>query len=250
MKSSKTNSSAAPYTIAAHLEAHSGAHQAHTESTPKDQEAHTSGAHPDDRTGKHTAKELSERFGIAGSTLRTRWYRWLSEAVGEPRLKVDGKFTDLAAHLFGRYKSEVAEVEGASGDDWASRIAQEYPPVIEAELEPEPEPAGALQLHSSSLALQVDAGLERQAEELDQLDQAIALAEQMLKGDIALLQEKAEERNMLTEAQQAGLQRLRDLQIERDELQRIENERQQKEREEQIRRSVRERVLGKSSGQL
>lgn len=127
------------------------AHEAHYISTiDAPFEAHSAQpirpmAHIDDKVGKHTALELAARFGIGSSTLRTRWYPKLKEAVGsDQRLKRKGKFTDLAQHLFEQYSNRE---ESMSSDEWISKVSAIFQQELQNQLPANP----------SAIALRTDA---------------------------------------------------------------------------------------------
>ena len=60
-----------------------------------------------DSEGKHTAVALAAEFGVDESTIRRRWHKRTADMVGELRIKVAGKYTDLAKGLFQDYCTRV-----------------------------------------------------------------------------------------------------------------------------------------------
>ncbi|NET39086.1 MAG: hypothetical protein F6K19_45115 [Cyanothece sp. SIO1E1] len=111
-------------------------------------------AHIDAHTPAHyTAQQLAEEYGVADSTLRTRWYPWLLKVAPEPLLKHEGRFTELARTLFSDFAQNVKQGDMKS-EDWVvatkTKYAQEWGSagVIEGELMPD-EVGGVLALMQS-----------------------------------------------------------------------------------------------------
>lgn len=235
-----------------HIDEH---RQAHTKRTGGAQEsaqgAHTRrapGAHADDREGIFTAKDLADGLGIASSTLRTRWYAWLVRAVGESRLKIDGRFTELARELFISYKAQVV-MDGVEAEAWAKAQADIYRPVspVEVVQEPPAHPFGAIQrVERQAIASQAGLELERRSEALDRQAELLAAAKAALQNDIQGITANVLDMADLDAEAQAQAQELWRLSIQRDEVQRIQREQQLKAEEDRLRADIRN-TLGKPS---
>lgn len=206
MKNHKPQGFEPSYTISAHIEAHS---ETHSRRTVGAQSAHSAPL-PDDKEGRFSAKELAETLGIGSATLRTRWYPWLREAVTESRLKVGGKFTELAKTLFQSYASDVVARElppnehGDAARAWAERKSGEFAPSARAEVttdEPKtsalaiPEFRGELNQHQASR-------LETQSNCIDDLAEYLEAIKAKLEAESAAAAEEQEQRQELTAEEQ------------------------------------------------
>ncbi|MEM7770798.1 MAG: hypothetical protein AAF327_09830 [Cyanobacteria bacterium P01_A01_bin.37] len=111
----------------------------------------------------YSSTELAEELGVSESTIRTRWFDWLTKVVPQTLLKESQGYTDLARTLF----QEFSAVEKRDRQQWVmeakARYAEEWRSlgVIEGELMPQ-SVGGALATIQSS-----------------NVDAAIALAEEM-----------------------------------------------------------------------
>jgi hypothetical protein len=192
------------YTVLAHIEAHG---EAHSQRTVGAQSAHSDAA-PDDKEGRFSAKELAKALGISSATLRTRWYPWLREAVAESRLKVSGKFTELAKVLFQSYANDVVARElppnehGDAARAWAERKSGEFAPVASAEVvvdEPKVSSITATPSASGKLIRAQNAALEAQSDRLDRRAELLSFLELAEQADLVAANEAAEQGRELSD---------------------------------------------------
>lgn len=90
-------------------------------------------------SARYTAREIAQAHSVAESTVRTRWFEWISHVAPANLLKDGRGYSELARSLFG----EFAEVEKCDRKSWVtdakSRYSHEWASagVIDGELMPE-----------------------------------------------------------------------------------------------------------------
>ncbi|MBE9068855.1 hypothetical protein IQ260_19610 [Leptolyngbya cf. ectocarpi LEGE 11479] len=136
-------------------------------------------------TGAHySAKQLADELDTKDSTLRTRWFPWLSKVAPEPLLKTKEGYTELARTLFLEFKDVATAERPAWVTDAKRRYSHEWESVgvIEGELMPE-SVGGALatlsnQHTSAELAIQQDlSDLEAFIDDINQAEANFSEAE-------------------------------------------------------------------------
>ena len=73
-------------------------------------------------TARYTAHGIAQELEIGDSTLRTRWFAWISQVAPPELLKEGNKYTELARTLFTDF-SKVAKNER---DAWVAYAKQKY----------------------------------------------------------------------------------------------------------------------------
>lgn len=97
-------------------------------------------AHQVAHQGAHyTAQEIADAHGVAESTIRTRWFKWIAKVAPPDLLRDDDGYTELARTLF----CELAGVDKKERAAWVADAQRRYEPewsgagVIQGELMPE-----------------------------------------------------------------------------------------------------------------
>ncbi|MEM9806420.1 MAG: hypothetical protein AAF959_14180 [Cyanobacteria bacterium P01_D01_bin.56] len=150
----------------------------------KEQMAHISEVHSPrtnravERTGAHyTAKQLAGELETKDSTLRTRWFPWLTKVAPEPLLKTDQGYTELARTLFTEFKDVATAERQAWVADAKARYSHEWGAagVIEAELVPDS--VGSALATLSNQQTSAELAIQSDMEDLDDLLNGIREAE-------------------------------------------------------------------------
>ena len=147
-------------------------------------------------TARYTAQEIAHSHNVAESTVRTRWFEWISQVAPTELLKDGGGYTELARSLFNEFadvklcdrKSWVTDAKARYSHEWASAG------VIEGELVPE-EVGTVLalrQTQTTALELSVAEQLSNLESMIDQVNMAeVNLSETELRAATARGQKRA-----------------------------------------------------------
>ena len=144
----------------------------------------------------YSAQQIAQTHNVAESTVRTRWFEWISQVAPANLLKDERGYSELARTLF----DEFAKVERCDRKQWVAdakaRYSQEWASagVIDGELMPE-EVGNVLAL-SQTQTTNIELAVTQQLQGLEQLiDQVNAaennLSEAELKAAVARGQQRA-----------------------------------------------------------